>query len=76
MEEVTDCERVIVMNHGKIAADDTPSEIFKKTSLLHECSLDVPEAVRIAIKIREHGVPISENALCTEKIAEELCQLL
>lgn len=76
MEEVTDCDRVIVMNHGKIAADDIPERIFSDHELLHACSLDVPEAIRLAEQLRKIGVPVSEHAMKTEQIAEELCRLL
>ncbi len=76
MEEITDCDRVIVMHHGKIAADDQPEAIFSDQDLLKECSLDVPEAVRLAETLRTTGLPISDHALKTEQIAEELCRLL
>ena len=76
MEEVTDCDRVIVMNRGRIAADDTPAAVFSDHALLEECSLDVPDAVRFAERLRSVGIPISDRAMDTERIAEELCRLL
>ena len=76
MEEVTDCDRVIVMNHGRIAREGTPTEIFRDKALLKECSLAEPEAIRLADRLRGIGVPISEQAMRSEAIAEELCPLL
>ncbi len=76
MEEVTDCDRVVVMNHGQIVKDDTPANVFADPALLHSCSLTVPEAIRLSTKIRSLGVPLSENTMNTEQLAEELCRLL
>lgn len=76
MEEVTECDRVIVMNHGKIAKEGTPEDVFRDKALLQSCSLAEPEAIRLADRLREFGVPISERAMRSETIAEELCRLL
>ena len=76
MEEVTDCDRVIVMNHGKIVMDDAPAKVFADDELLRSCSLTVPEAIRLSNGIRSVGVPLSETTMKTEQIAEELCRLL
>ena len=76
MEEVPFCDRVIVMNHGKVVGDDTPIHIFSNEKLLKECSLDIPEAIRLSNKIKDAGIKLSEKAIFTEQIAEELCQLL
>ena len=38
-------ERVIVMNHGKVAMDGTPREIFSRGEELRAIGLDVPQAV-------------------------------
>ncbi len=76
MEEVPFCDRVIVMNHGKVVGDDTPIHIFSNEKLLKECSLDIPEAIRLSNKLKDAGIKLSEKAIFTEQIAEELCQLL
>ncbi|ADD67107.1 cobalt ABC transporter, ATPase subunit [Denitrovibrio acetiphilus DSM 12809] len=36
------CDRVIVMHEGKIAADDTPDNIFTNDELLERCMLERP----------------------------------
>ena len=76
MEEVVDCDRVIVMNHGKIVRDDTPSKVFSEPDLLRSCSLSVPEAIRLSAEIRALGVPLSDTTMKTEQLAEELCRFL
>ena len=76
MEEVVDCDRVIVMNHGKIVMDDTPSKVFSDPDLLQSCSLTVPEAIRLSAEIRALGVPLPDTTMKTEQLAEELCRFL
>lgn len=76
MEEVVACDRVIVMRGGRIAGDGTPEAIFCNEALLESCSLAVPEAVRLANRLRGIGCTISHSALDTDSIAEELCRLL
>ena len=76
MEEVVGCDRVIVMRGGKVAADGTPEAIFRDEALLQDCSLAVPEAIRLANRLREIGVPIPFDAMETESVAEALCRSL
>lgn len=76
MEEVAACDRVIVMRKGTVAADGTPKEIFSDAALLESCSLDVPESVRLANRMRESGIPLPVDAMETKELAEALCQLL
>ena len=76
MEEVTACDRVIVMHKGEIAADGKPEDVFQDLELLKRCSLDVPESIRLANRFRAAGFSISDKAMRTEQIAEELCPLL
>ena len=54
-------ERVIVMNHGCVAMDGTPREVFSKGEELRAIGLDVPQAVELAQKLREKGFDIPEG---------------
>lgn len=76
MEEVTDCDRIVVMNRGKIMMDDAPAKVFDNPELLQSCSLTVPEAIRLSEKVRSLGVRLPEDTMKIEQLAEELCRLL
>ena len=76
MEETTACDRIIVMNGGKIVLEGSPVEVFKQTELLKESNLVPPETVSIRDKLVQMGYSISDRALTAEQLAEELCQLL
>lgn len=76
MEEITGCDRVVVMKHGKVIADDTPANILSMTELLKDCGLDVPESVRIRSGLEAMGIAFPKNALSVDAIVEVLCPLL
>ena len=48
MDLVAECfERVIVMAHGEILADGTPSEVFQQEEVLKEACLDLPSVASV-----------------------------
>lgn len=61
-------ERVIVMNHGKVAMDGTPREIFSRGEELRTIGLDVPQAVELAQKLREKGFDVPEGIYKIEEV--------
>ena len=61
-------ERVIVMNHGKVAMDGTPREIFSRGEELRAIGLDVPQAVELAQKLREKGFGVPEGIYKIEEV--------
>ena len=75
MNEVTDADRVIVMDKGSIVMDGTPREIFSRVEELHACRLDVPQATELAYELRKEGVDLPADILTPEELAGALCQL-
>ena len=61
-------ERVIVMNHGKVAMDGAPREIFSRGEELRAIGLDVPQAVELAQKLREKGFDVPEGIYKIEEV--------
>lgn len=61
-------ERVIVMNHGKVAMDGAPREVFSRGEELRAIGLDVPQAVELAQKLREKGFDVPEGIYKIEKV--------
>ena len=76
LEETTGCDRIIVMNHGRIVCDGTPSEVFAETDLLLKSNLVPPETVRLRNALRKKGYVLSDSVLTSEQLAEELCPSL
>lgn len=61
-------ERVIVMNHGKVAMDGAPREVFSRGDELRAIGLDVPQAVELAQKLREKGFDVPEGIYKIEEV--------
>ena len=75
MEEAILSQRVIVLNDGKIAADESPKELFAKQAFLKGLGLNVPLTAQLSAALHRRGIPIPENLLTEEEIVEALCRL-
>ncbi len=76
MEEVLDCDQVIVMNKGRIVSTGTPSQIFANRELLQQVGLQPPRTVTLAQKLHQAGVDVDENTADAKQLGGRLCQLL
>lgn len=72
MEEVTDADRVIVMDEGKVVMDGTPKEIFSKVEKLKSYRLDVPQVTELAYELQKGGVDLPDGILTLEELMENL----
>jgi len=68
-------ERVIVMNHGEIAMDGAPRDVFSCGEELRGMGLDVPQAVQLAGKLRSRGFDIPEGVYRIEEIREAILKV-
>jgi energy-coupling factor transport system ATP-binding protein len=75
MEEAARAQRVLVMDHGRIAMDGTPGEIFSQVDQLRDLRLDVPPMTRLAHLLRERGIQISSGVLTVDDMVEEVKRL-
>ncbi|MBV9229181.1 MAG: energy-coupling factor transporter ATPase, partial [Chloroflexi bacterium] len=74
LEEVTRAQRVVVMEQGQIVMEGTPAAIFADVQRLRALKLAIPEPIELAVRLREAGLPISQEAVTIEAIAQELLQ--
>ena len=51
-------QRLIVMNHGTIAMDGTPMEVFTHARELMEMGLDIPDLTRVFLKLQKMGLDV------------------
>lgn len=77
MEDVANiAERIIVMNHGKVALQGKPEEVFKEIDTLEEIGLGVPQVTYLAKRLREKGFTISDNIFTIEEAKKQLLSIL
>ena len=69
-------DRVLVLNNGRVAAFDTPENVFSDAAAISACSLDLPAAARIAEGLRKNGIEIPKGTLTVEQLKNALLPLL
>lgn len=70
MDDVAEfVERLIVMDNGRIAMDDTPVEVFKQAERLQAMGLDLPQITKLCKRLKDEGVSVPESVLTIEDAA-------
>ncbi len=69
-------ERVVVMDHGRVAFDDTPKEVFSHSEELEEMGLAIPEPMKIARKLIELGIDADPGVLTAAEAADSIYEAL
>ena len=57
-------DRIVFMNHGALAYDGTPREVFSHAAELQAMGLDIPASTAVAMRLREMGFDIPRD-ICT-----------
>ena len=60
-------ERLIVMNQGEAVFDDTPKAVFAHYQELEFMGLAAPQITYIMNALKEHGLPVDEEATTVEE---------
>lgn len=68
MEEVTQADKVIVMNEGEVVLEGIPKDVFAQVELLRKYRLEVPQVTLLAHRLREQGMPLPEGVLSVEEL--------
>ena len=72
MEEAQNADRVIVMNDGKIIADDKPKVIFSDVESLKRVGLDVPQTAELLYNLKKNGFNVDTHAISIKEAAEQI----
>lgn len=70
------CDRLFVLNHGKIAYSGTPAEVFTHAEKLHEIGLDVPECAKLANILRNQGFTIEAGLYRMDDVRDAILREL
>ncbi len=66
-------DRILVLNKGGIAMDGTVEEVFSRSDELIAMGLDVPAVTRIAVRLKEKGLPVDP---CVYSVPQAVSMLL
>lgn len=69
-------EKVVVLRDGSVFLYDTVGEIFKKSELLIESRLSVPQITKLFIELKRRGVNVPDGIYKTEDAKNEIIRLL
>jgi len=75
MEEVTDADKVFVMDAGKVVMQGTPKQIFSLVDELKELRLDVPQPTLLAWELKKRGIPLPDGILTGEELVQAIKDL-
>jgi len=73
MEEVARLtDRLLVMNHGQVAMDGTPKEVFQQSQALLDMGLDIPVVTRVFLRLHELGPSVDTSVYSVEQAVAAL----
>ena len=72
MEEAAVADRVVVLDKGKIAMDDTPQAVFSRVEEIQALGLDVPPMAELAMQLRKQGLDLPSGILTVDTMVKEL----
>lgn len=70
------CDDVVVMDHARIHATGTVSQIFSRARDLTQIGLNVPEVARIADRLVRAGVPLEGTLYTVEGVRDAIVHAL
>ncbi len=69
------CDRLVVMEAGRIVLDGTPAEVFAQSGKLLSIGLDLPPAAHIARLLREKGLDVPAGIYTEDQLYEAVLAL-
>jgi len=76
MDEAAQCDRVVVMHKGKVAADGAPKTVFANVELMHDLGLAAPETVELCYELNKLGFNLPLDKLEEIECAQVLYNAL
>lgn len=70
------CDRVLVIDSGRVVTVGTPKEVFSHRRELAEVGLDLPPVTQLTEALRQRGFQIDETILSVEEAAEQIADCL
>lgn len=77
MEEVAQyCERVVVMDHGRLAMLDQTRNVFSKKEVLEQMGLDIPQVTELFYRLNRDNPNVRKDILTVEEGVLELKRIM
>lgn len=76
MDEVSQADRVILIDNGIILADTTPRKLFSDVKLVKDAGLEVPQITALMYNLRQKGIDVPQDIITEEEGVLVLIELL
>lgn len=76
MNEAAMCDRVVVLNDGRVELDGAPEDVFSNVALLESMGLDVPQTVDVLFGLKRDGFSVDFRKLTVDECADEIMRAL
>lgn len=76
MDEAAQAGRVVVMDDGRVIADDVPKKVFSQAEKLKAVGLDVPNVTELTHALRAEGLDLPDDIISEDECVERLYNLL
>ena len=76
MDEIAqNADRILVLKSARILMSGAPAEVFARGPELLSAGLDVPQITRVAMALRDRGLPIDPAVYTVEALERQLLEL-
>lgn len=76
MDEIAqNVDRILVLKSSHVLMSGTPAEVFARGEELLSAGLDVPQVTRVAMRLREKGLPIDPAVYTVRDLERQLLAL-
>ncbi len=76
MDEAANADRVVVIDNGRILADNTPKKIFSHVEAMRNAGLDVPQVTELCYELKKAGYDIKGDIITEAECIDALEKLL
>ena len=76
MDEAAQAGRVVVMDDGRVIADDVPKKVFSQAEKLKAVGLDVPNVTELTHALIASGIDLPDDIISEDECVEKLYNLL
>ena len=76
MDEAAQCDRVVVVDNGKVILDGAPRAVFSHVEQLKKVGLDVPQVTELVWMLRKGGYNLPDDIIFEDECVQAIEKLL
>ena len=75
MEEIArNVDRIVVLSDSHVFMEGTPRQVFARAHELEQVGLDIPQVTKVALALRQRGLPVDTAVYTVEALRDALLQ--